>query len=148
MFASTSLIWAVSDSVAPSLRRRAGITVTLPKPQTSSAQAQGRFAKQDFRYLVDADAYLCPVGERLTYRFTSEQHGRILRRYWTTACATCAIKHRCTPGKERRAFLHTNDPRATYGDEVYGRQEYRNSEIPGCVPPRGVRALVFGRVRG
>jgi hypothetical protein len=25
-----------------------------------------------------------------------------LRRYWTTACWGCAIKHRCTTGKERR----------------------------------------------
>ncbi len=25
-----------------------------------------------------------------------------LRRYWTTTCATCAIKDRCIPGKERR----------------------------------------------
>ena len=81
---------------------RAGITVTLPKPMTSSAKAQGRFGKQDFRYLANEDVYICPAGERLTYRFTSEEHGRILRRYWTTACATCAIKDRCTPGRERR----------------------------------------------
>ncbi len=81
---------------------RAGITVTLPKPLTSSAKAQGRFGKQDFRYLANEDVYICPAGERLTYRFTSEEHGRILRRYWTTACATCAIKDRCTPGRERR----------------------------------------------
>ncbi|MGR3716994.1 MAG: IS5/IS1182 family transposase, partial [Thermohalobaculum sp.] len=25
-----------------------------------------------------------------------------IRRYWTTACAGCAIKDRCTPGRERR----------------------------------------------
>src|SRR5450756_2201549 len=29
----------------------AGITVTLPKPMTSSSKAQGRFGKQDFRYV-------------------------------------------------------------------------------------------------
>ena len=80
----------------------AGITVTLPKPLTSGAKAQGRFGKQDFRYLADEDVYLCPAGERLTYRFTSEEHGLILRRYWTTACPTCAIRDRCTKGKERR----------------------------------------------
>ncbi len=81
---------------------RAGITVTLPKPLTSTAKARGRFGKQDFCYVADEDVYLCPAGERLTYRFTSEEHGRILRRYWTSACATCAIKDRCTPGRERR----------------------------------------------
>ncbi len=31
----------------------AGITVTLPKPMTSNSKAQGRFGKQDFRYLAE-----------------------------------------------------------------------------------------------
>jgi len=81
---------------------RAGITVTLPKPMTSGAKAQGRFGKQDFRYIADDDIYICPAGERLSYRFTREEHGLAIRRYWTTACASCAIKDQCTPGKERR----------------------------------------------
>ncbi|MFQ5974438.1 MAG: IS1182 family transposase [Alphaproteobacteria bacterium] len=81
---------------------RAGITVTLPKPLTSGAKAQGRFGKQDFRYLADEDVYICPAGERLTYRFTREEKGLALRRYWTSACVTCALKDRCTPSKERR----------------------------------------------
>jgi transposase len=81
---------------------RAGITVTLPKPLTSTAKARGRFGKQDFCYVADEDVYTCPAGERLTYRFTREEHGLAIRRYWTTACARCAIKDRCTPGRERR----------------------------------------------
>jgi transposase len=81
---------------------RAGVTVTLPKPLTSTAKARGRFGKQDFCYLADEDVYICPAGERLTYRFTREEHGLAIRRYWTTACAGCAIKDRCTPGRERR----------------------------------------------
>ena len=32
----------------------------------------------------------------------NEENGQKLRRYWTNACGTCAIKHRCTTGKERR----------------------------------------------
>jgi transposase len=80
----------------------AGITVTLPKPLTSGAKRQGRFGKQDFRYVADEDVYICPAGERLTYRFTREEQGLALRRYWTNACADCAMKEQCTPGKERR----------------------------------------------
>ncbi len=34
---------------------QAGITVTLPKPQTSGNKAKGRFVKADFRYLADED---------------------------------------------------------------------------------------------
>jgi len=81
---------------------RADIAVTLPKPLTSGAKAQGRFGKQDFRYLGDEDVYICPAGERLTYRFTREEGGLALRRYWTNACADCAIKDQCTPSKQRR----------------------------------------------
>src|SRR6202011_5332982 len=54
----------------------AGITVTLPKPQTSGAKSDGRFGKQDFVYLPEEDAYRCPAGEQLPYRFTSEEDGK------------------------------------------------------------------------
>jgi len=65
----------------------AGITVYLPKPMTSPAKAEGRFGKQDFVYVAEDDVYRCPAGERLTYRYTSEEEGKTLRCYWTTACA-------------------------------------------------------------
>ena len=80
----------------------AGITVTLPKPMTSNSKAQGRFGKQDFRYVAQQDVYMCPAGERLSYHYTTEENGLVLRRYWTKACQSCAIKHSCTTGKERR----------------------------------------------
>jgi len=80
----------------------ADITVTLPKPMTSGAKSEGRFGKQDFVYLPDEDVYRCPVGERLTYRYTNVENGQTLRRYWTNVCRTCTLKHRCTTGKERR----------------------------------------------
>ena len=35
----------------------AGITVTLPKPMTSNSKAEGRFGKQDFRYVAEEDVY-------------------------------------------------------------------------------------------
>jgi transposase len=78
---------------------KAGITVTLPKPMTSNPK---RFGKQDFRYVAEDDVYICPAGEQLTYSFTTQEHGLILHRYLTNVCQRCAIKHRCTTGKERR----------------------------------------------
>ena len=80
----------------------AGITVTLPKPQTSGSKAEGRFGKQDFVYEPDADVYRCPAGERLPYRFTCEERGKAIRRYWTYACKSCALKSQCTTRPERR----------------------------------------------
>ncbi len=80
----------------------AGITVTLPKPMTSNSKAAGRFGKQDFVYVAADDVYICPARERLTYRCTSEDAGKMMRRYWTDACKTCALKIKCTTGPERR----------------------------------------------
>jgi transposase len=80
----------------------AGITVTLPKPMTSGAKSQGRFGKQDFVYVPEQDVYRCPAGERLTYRFSAEEHGKTIRRYWTTACPKCPLQSQCTTGPMRR----------------------------------------------
>jgi transposase len=79
-----------------------GITVILPKPQTSGAKAAGRFGKQDFVYVAADDVYRCPAGERLTYRCMNVEQGKTLRRYWTGNCKTCALKAQCTTGTERR----------------------------------------------
>ena len=80
----------------------AGISVMLPKPQTSGAKAQGRFGKQDFVYVAADDVYRCPAGETLAYRYESSEDGKTLRRYWTNACKDCRLKALCTPAKERR----------------------------------------------
>src|ERR1700733_4258093 len=92
----------------------AGITVTLPKPMTSNAKAEGRFGKQDFRYVADEDVYVYPAGEKLAHRYTTEENGLVLRRYWTNACQNCAIKPTCTTGKERRVsrWEHEEIPEA------------------------------------
>ena len=72
----------------------AGITVTLPKPsQTSEAKSEGRFGKQDFRYVAEEDIYICPAGEKLAHHFTNEENGLVLRRYMDQcACRTCAVE--------------------------------------------------------
>jgi len=80
----------------------AGVTPTLPKPQTSGNRKKGMFVKSDFRYVADEDAYLCPAGETLTWRYVTEEGGLVVSRYWTNVCGSCALKDQCTTGKERR----------------------------------------------
>jgi hypothetical protein len=80
---------------------RAGIAVTLPKPMTSGAMADGRYGKQDFAYLPKEDVYRCPAGEKLRYRYTVKDKGHTLKRYWTSVCGTCVLKAKCTRRKER-----------------------------------------------
>jgi transposase len=80
----------------------AGIAAILPKPMTSNAKAEGRFDKSDFIYIAKDDEYQCPAGQRAIYRFTREEHGLQLRRYWSSACPQCPIKAQCTPSDYRR----------------------------------------------
>ncbi len=79
-----------------------GITTTLPRPETSGNRVKGKYVKADFAYDAGADVYRCPAGETLTYRYTTEEDGLVLRRYWASVCQSCPLKARCTTGRERR----------------------------------------------
>jgi len=80
----------------------AGIVPFVPKPMTSNAKAEGRFDKRDFIYIAKDDEYRCPAGQRAIYRFTREENGQQIRRYWSSACPQCPMKAQCTPSDYRR----------------------------------------------
>jgi transposase len=80
----------------------AGVTAYLPKPQTSGNKAKGLFARRDFVYDPEHDHYRCPAGEIAIYRYSREENGKVIRRYWSSACTTCSIKDKCTTGAQRR----------------------------------------------
>jgi hypothetical protein len=46
---------------------------------TSNSKSEGR----DFVYVGASDIYPCPAGEQLSYRYSNEEDGKTLRRYWT-----------------------------------------------------------------
>jgi len=79
-----------------------GIKALVPKPETSESKARGRYAKSDFHYDAKQDVYRCPAGEKLTYRFDSQEKGKTLRVYMTDQCRTCPLKDKCTTGNARR----------------------------------------------
>ncbi|MGY6547688.1 MAG: transposase, partial [Roseinatronobacter sp.] len=81
---------------------KAGITVTMPRPETSGHRKKGMYVKADFKYDAARDVHICPTGDALTYRYTREEDGLQVRRYWTNDCQTCPVKSRCTTGTERR----------------------------------------------
>ena len=81
---------------------KAGITVTMPRPETSGNRSKGMYVKADFKYDAARDVYICPTGDTLTYRYTREEDGLQVRRYWTNECQHCPVKSRCTTGTERR----------------------------------------------
>lgn len=80
----------------------AGVAVVVPKPMTSNNAAKGLFDKRDFVYDDKADQYRCPAGSIAINRMTTEETGKIQHKYWSSDCASCAMKPRCTTSKERR----------------------------------------------
>src|SRR6266699_1438395 len=78
--------------------------VGTDRSQLSSVakEAKATLGADNLDAVADEDVYICPAGKRLTYHYTNEEKGLVLHRYWTNACQSCAIKRRCTTGKERR----------------------------------------------
>jgi hypothetical protein len=107
----------------------AGIGVYVPKPATSNARAQGRFDKQEFVYDRENDHYICPAGQQLMRRMTSEEKGRAIHIYWTSTCGACPLKGDCTRGKERRV-------RRWEREDVLERAQARLDSFPGAMQQR------------
>ena len=79
-----------------------GVIPLVPKPLTSNSKAEGRFDKRDFIYDEATDEYACPAGERAIHRFTTEENGLTLHKYWSSACPRCPMRTRCTTASYRR----------------------------------------------
>jgi len=80
----------------------AGMTPFVPRPATSASKAEGRFDKHDFVYLAEENAYRCPAGEQLSWRYASIEDGMALHVYWADICQDCRLKAQCTTGPQRR----------------------------------------------
>ena len=81
---------------------QAKITTYLPKPQTSGSTKKGLFSKRDFIYHAEENEYECPAGERLIWRFETQEKGLTLHKYWSSHCPNCSIKSQCTTSQYRR----------------------------------------------
>lgn len=119
-----------------------GLTVYIPKPQTSANTKLGLFGKERFTYNPEQDMYVCPAGETLTYRFRTEEKGRKIRDYSTAACGHCALKAQCTRNKDNRRIT-----RWEYED-VLERMQQRLANRPEMMLKR--KAMVehpFGTIK-
>jgi len=79
-----------------------GVKALVPKVDTSVSKAKGRYSKVDFRYDAKRNEYVCPAGQRLTYRFDSVEHGKRLWVYMTYECSSCPLQAKCTTGNAKR----------------------------------------------
>jgi transposase len=78
------------------------ITTYIPRIHTSGSIKKGLFSKRDFKWIAQDNEYECPAGERLIWRFSTEEHGKVVNKYWSSNCPTCSIKGRCTTSPYRR----------------------------------------------
>ena len=120
---------------------QAGIDAYLPKPKTSQNKARGQFDRSAFKYIEQDDEYECPAGERLTCRTECIDKGKKIKRYWTSACSSCAIKAQCTTGNERRVSRWVHE-------DVLERAQARLDKEPDMMRTR--RATVehpFGTIK-
>jgi hypothetical protein len=108
----------------------AGVTAYVPKTQTSNNQARGLFGKRDFIYHPDDNEYECPAGERLIYRFTGQDKGKSVHRYWSSACPSCRLKEKCTTADYRRVKRWEHEA-------VLEAMEDRVDRKPDCMRIRG-----------
>lgn len=119
----------------------AGIVPYVPKTLTSGALVAGRFGKQDFVYMPRKDVYRCPAGKHLTFRSSSVENDMLLRAYWRDDCTACAIKARCTTGKERRV-------RRWEHEDVLDAMQKRLDQVPQAMALRRQTAEhPFGTLR-
>jgi transposase len=88
----------------------AGVTTYLPLPQSGAASSRGVFPASAFNYDPVSDVYVCPQGEELTFRGREKgSNQKEYRLYRTKACATCALRAKCTKarrGRKIRRWVH------------------------------------------
>ena len=79
----------------------AGISTLVPSTKISGAKAEGRYDKADFIYDPQKNAYRCPAGQSLIWRFASVEKGMKNHRYWSSNCKGCPLKEKCTPSAQQ-----------------------------------------------
>jgi len=82
----------------------AGMTPLVPKGDTSGSKKKGIFNRSRFKYDADRDVYICPANQVLPYRFTREEKGLTLKRYWAydPTCRACQLKPQCSHSQQPR----------------------------------------------
>ena len=86
-----------------------GITPYIPEPASTVSRdvniPQPSYYKDKFRYDAEEDVYICPGGNKLTFRGVTTQHGRVMRLYKSKDCQGCPAKGRCTRDNSGRTIF-------------------------------------------
>ena len=84
------------------------ITAFVPPNRAVHNQGDGKlFAKRDFTYDAEQDAYRCPADQGLQRK--QVMSAKRIVTYTTAACPVCALKPRCTQVKQRFVSRHFDE---------------------------------------
>ncbi len=114
----------------------------MAKPLTSANTALGLYGKERFKYDPEKNCYTCPAGEELSYRFSTNELGRAISYYRTTACGSCALKSKCTRNRGNRSITRLA------GEEVQEAMAERVKKNPQLMRRR--KAIIehcFGTIK-
>jgi transposase len=81
-----------------------GITAIVPRADTVNTEGKQYFRRDRFSYDAGSDTWQCPAGETLTCHEVS--HTEQKKKYWSNACAGCALKPQCTGAAKRLIVRH------------------------------------------
>jgi transposase len=119
-----------------------GVTAYVAKPLTSANTALGLYGKESFKYDPGNNCYICPAGQELTYRFSTNEKGRAISYYRARGCKSCPLKARCTRNKNNRTITRLA------GEEVQEKMAERVAANPQIMRRR--KAIIehcFGTIK-
>ncbi len=119
-----------------------GVTAYVAKPLTSANTALGLYGKEKFKYDARENCYICPAGQKLTYRFATNEKGRAIYYYRASGCKICPLKAKCTRNKENRTITRLA------AEEVQERMAERVARNPQIMRRR--KAIIehcFGTIK-
>jgi len=86
-----------------------GIKVIVPSKRQASKKAVGPFDSSAFKYVEQEDIYICPAGQRLSYKWNNSNRDR--REYIADlrVCRSCEHWGICTKGKKYGRRINRNN---------------------------------------
>lgn len=86
------------------------IKIIVPSPRQASTKAAKPFDKSEFQYDRENDVYICPAGERLSYRRIEDKNKKVYR-VGARVCRYCRYFGTCTTSRKhgRKIVRYINE---------------------------------------
>jgi hypothetical protein len=90
-------------------------------------QTEGRFTREQFRYMPEENTYYCPEGKPLHYRGLARGSQGYVYQSTPAQCHACPQKEHCTRGASRKLFVHWYDSAREAARALAGTPAYERS---------------------